>query len=338
LARSFWRAEKDTRSAAQNDTLPVFVVLFNPSRAPSRTASARALLAHLGATRGVTPYFVELAYEDDAFEVASPGDAHHLALRWPRGAVRFFCMEAMFNAGVRALLPRDWRAVAFVDLEVRLRNPDWAVDALRQLTAGGVDALQPFETISAFAELSEAHTSVASVAAKGTPPPRLVCHGFSWALSRGGFERLGGLFDYTILGQGDLIYAETVAQIGGPTVAAPNATAVMSHIEAQIPLSPGLSLEVASYVARALAGPPFRVGFVPGAAVHEVHSSLALRRYNSRYAPLRDYDPALHVTRTAQGLLIPSAAFPKSLADTIANWLWAYEHDGEAFPGKWPSG
>ena len=252
-------------------SLPVILVCFNPAGFASRWASVRAQQARLAATEGVTAYTVELAYGEDAFHVTSSADAHHLQLRLPADAVMWH-KEALMNAGVAQLLPPNWRAVAFVDAEVVFESHCWAVDTLRQLLSGTVDAVQPFASASQF---GDTYAAFAAVLAGGGHFERKRLgdtrdvgwpFGIAWAMTRNMWDSLGGLYPYAIAGTGDVLLAAAIFR---------NASLLRGIFKPDGYAAVG----AARWYAAAPQPPLLRVGFVGGHMRHDDHGTERNRKY-----------------------------------------------------------
>lgn len=193
------RAARAAASASSSDLLPVVIVCFNPAGYASRTRNVLEQQVRLAATAGVLPLTVELAYEDEPFRVTSSSNPHHLQLRWPRGVGPLWSKENLINAAVERLLPRDWRAVGFIDAEVAMDNPQWAVDALRMLTNGTADAVQPFGVLRHFGydvESMASYLASHGMHGKGTTWGLTAGHqGMGWVWNRRAYDALGGVYE-----------------------------------------------------------------------------------------------------------------------------------------------
>ena len=283
--------------------------------------------ARLAATAGVLPLTVELAFEDEPFAVTSSSDARHLQLRWPRGVGPLWSKENLINAAVEKLLPHDWLAVGFIDAEVAMDNPQWAVDALRMLTNGTADAVQPFAVVRHFGyEVLSMASFLATHGAHGlgTTWGLTAGHqGMGWVWNRRAYDALGGVYERCILGSADsLIAGALYADV-----------AMMEREMTPRGFSARASAAFIDYIeaGRRVAGSrPLRVGFVPGRARHTEHGSLDKRAYVTRQSCLRDYDPALHVARDASGtgLLLPTPAMPAGVL-TCTRAYFASRHEDE---------
>jgi len=93
-------------------------------------------------TKDVELFIVELAYDDDAFEITDKNNKNHLQLRTERKNL-LWSKENLLNIVVQQLLPSDYKAFAFIDADVEFDSATWASDTLKLLN-GKYDILQMF--------------------------------------------------------------------------------------------------------------------------------------------------------------------------------------------------
>ena len=297
----------------------MIVVCFNPGGFASRWANTRALQARLGATEGVEVFTAELAYGEQAFRVTAAGDARHLQLRLRGDDAEppLWHKLNLVNLAVARLLPPTWRAFAYVDAEVSFGNPRWAVEALHALTRGGVDVLQPFSTVFTLG------SSMASLAAVALLPSlaHLRPHaGYAWALSRLAYTRMGGLFDLTISGGDDSV-------IGLACADNPVGRAYFNGTWGEFgsrSFSRDWYAAIAAFARRARG---LRLGVVAGELSHTEHGRLRDKQYFDKIVLMEHFEPSLHVTRNADGLLVPTPAMPRNILDGIRGVLMGRAED-----------
>jgi hypothetical protein len=126
--------------------------------------------------------------------------------------------------------------------------------------------------------------------------------GYAWACSRKAYEKMGGLYDVSILGAGD--HNMSFSFIGNAIKSLNDETTddykdSVTHYE--------------------LHAKNLRLGYVPGLIRHYYHGSKKNRKYSERWKILVDhkFSPSLHVTRNKDGLLIPTAECPRGLLNDI---------------------
>ena len=294
--------------------LPVILTCFNPAGFASRWANLLAQQARLQATRGVDLYTVELAYDNEPFRVTSSSNARHLQLRLPLSSALWH-KEALVNAAVAALIPHDWRAVAWVDAEVVFENDAWAVETLHALTHGQMDAVQPFVNFTQFSGTFSMR-SIAAEIDSGGHFQRIYLgdainaghFGFVWAWSRRTWERLGGLFPLSVVGAGDQMIAATLYH---------NWSFLAPFLPPRAHLHERWYAAARQYFDRVAAHSPLRVGFVAGSVSHVDHGSFSNRRYAQRFALIADLNPDVHLRMNADGLPVPTEAMPTSMRDAV---------------------
>ena len=139
--------------------------------------------------------------------------------------------------------------------------------------------------------------------------------GFAWAMTRRSYERLGGLYEYSVLGSGDSCMALAFV---GRAAEALNAAVHQGYL--------GSLLE---YEQRARG---LRLGYVPGVLRHFFHGLKKNRRYGDRWRVLvaHGYNPSAHVAPREDGLLVPSAACPAKLLKEIAAYF-AQRNEDEGY-------
>lgn len=310
----------ETRAAIGNndpitDKLHVVAVVSNPRQYARRYILAREFVRRMELEPDVVLYVVELAHAASgkgAFHVTSPTNPRHLRLT--TGEQALWHKENLINIGVRRLLSADWKAFAWIDADVEFESPEWASHALRLLN-GSKDVVQLFshavdmdlneDAMSIFAsfgyQLEKGRAYVS-----GAPATRLWHPGFAWACSRKAYDRMGGLFEASVLGSGDNNMALSFVGRGRTSL---NADVHPDYMEALLAFQ------------RRAAG--LRVGYVPGVIRHHFHGNKKNRRYSDRWQVLVrwGYSPRLHVTKDAAGILVPSAACPKGLLQDITEYF-----------------
>lgn len=222
------------------------------------------------------------------------------------------------NAAVARLLPRSWRAVAWVDAEVIFENDGWAVDTLRALTAGHLDALQPFSHFVMFDGTYSMRSIAAEIASGGHfqrtrfgDAAEKGHFGLACAMTRRTYDKFGGLFPVAILGGGDVVIAAALFQ---------NMSFFKPFLPPHAHMHERWYAAVHQYVGKAAAPPP-RIGFVVGGIRHADHGSHADRRYETRFRIIEGFNPEKHLVINADGLPVPSDAMPASIRDAVREYF-----------------
>ena len=252
--------------------LHVIGVVSNPIGFARRYQLAREFMRRMDLEADVVRlYVVELVYGDaQLFAVTSPDNPRHLQLRC--AGAPLWHKENMINLGVARLLPPDWRAFAWIDMDVEFDSPNWADLTLRALSCFDVVQLfshvldlnrdeDPMHVHGGFAyQFSRGKAFRAAGGATGWHP------GFAWACTRFAYERMGGLYEHNVLGGGDSVIAK--ALIGHRALAESQGfqRQYVEHVDAWQRRAFGL-----------------RLGYVPGLVRHYFHGSKRNRRYLDRY-------------------------------------------------------
>lgn len=88
----------------------------------------------------VNLFIVELAYKDQKFMITDQKNPNHLQLRTE---VPLWHKENMINIAVQKLLPKNYKAFAWIDADLEFESSTWAQDTLKILN-GTKDIVQIF--------------------------------------------------------------------------------------------------------------------------------------------------------------------------------------------------
>ena len=299
----------DIRQAIMNndpidDTLHVIAVTSNPCQFARRYILAREFLSRMEQEANVKVYVVELAYGDQQFYVTDKKNPRHLQVR---GSVPLWHKENMINMGVK-LLPSNWKAMAWIDADVEFENVNWAMDTLKvlngcrdvvQLFSHAVDMNKRMEAMSIFPSFGFQYAKKSRYGGTGI---NMWHPGYAWACTKKAYDRMGGLYEYSILGSGD--HNMSFSFIGQPDKSL-NEDTTNAYKE---------SLRLFQKRAAQL-----RLGYVPGIIRHHFHGSKKNRKYHERWQILVEnaYNPFIHITKNRDGLLVPTELCPQKMLDKI---------------------
>ncbi len=299
----------DIRQAIMNndpidDTLHVIAVTSNPCQFARRYILAREFLSRMEQEANVKVYVVELAYGDQQFYVTDKKNPRHLQVR---GTVPLWHKENMINMGVK-LLPSNWKAMAWIDADVEFENVNWAMDTLKvlngcrdvvQLFSHAVDMNKRMEAMSIFPSFGFQYAKKSRYGGTGI---NMWHPGYAWACTKKAYDRMGGLYEYSILGSGD--HNMSFSFIGQPDKSL-NEDTTNAYKE---------SLRLFQKRAAQL-----RLGYVPGIIRHHFHGSKKNRKYHERWQILVEnaYNPFIHITKNRDGLLVPTELCPQKMLDKI---------------------
>lgn len=303
--------------------LHVIVVVSNPVNYNTRYKLAEEFIKRMEDEPNCILYVVELAYNDQEFKITSADNKRHLQLR---GTHPLWHKENMINLGVKYLLPKDWKAVAWIDADVEFDSPHWAKDALKLLN-NGRDFIQLFSHAvdmdargSAIVQFTGAGYQHCKKENKFVAGGCSEHPGFAWACNRTAYDKLGGLFEYNILGGGDNIMCNALIK---------NASKI---------LRTGLSKEFNDTVIQYQnAADGLIFGYVPGSIRHHYHGKRVNRNYNNRTDILINYNyvPSVFVEHDDVGLLVPTKDCPEEFLKDVVTYF-SYRKEDDLTPGSTP--
>lgn len=249
-------------------------------------------------TPHVKVYVVEIAFGDRPHEVTFAMCPNHLQLRTHQ---EIWHKENMINLGVKYLLPRDWRYMAWVDTDIHFRDNQWAQESLHQLQHYAV--IQPWSQavdLGPRGNIMQTHQSFGFVHQAGFPKlanwkkEYVYAHtGFAWACTRHFWENLPGkgLIDWAILGSADHHMAWSMiakADSSLPSTVSCGYRALCKEWEKD-----------AIHISRK------QVGFVEGRIEHHFHGPKGRRFYKERWQIIleNDFDPEKDLAYDQNGLI-----------------------------------
>lgn len=288
------------------DVLPVVMAYSNPAGFHRRPVLAREYMARMQAQSDVALFVVELAYGSRPFEVTEAADPSHRQLRTDGAAL--WQKENLINIGVRSLLPPSWSEFAWIDCDLEFDNPRWAQEALAKLR-GESDVVQLLDHVVDLDEQGSKMGEFDGIIHTLRRHGRLDgIAGFAWAMTRRTYEKVGGLFEISILGGGDNIMAHCFAGRA-------------RDVKDAIKISRGFRNAMLAFQA---AGHGARLDYVPGTVRHHFHGARANRGYGKRGAMMKreKYDPDVDLVRRPDGLLSlrsPDSRLARVIAAYFAN-------------------
>ena len=290
--------------------LHVIAVISNPCLYATRYILMREFIQRMELDEpDVELYIVEMTYGSQKFIITDSKNPKHLQLRTE---TPLWHKENMINLGVQKLLPKNWKAFAWIDSDLEFENSTWAIDTLKVLN-GSKDIVQLFShavdmdkqklTMSVFNSFGYQFTKQNKYSGVG---PNFWHPGYAWACTRRAYEKMQGLYDKSILGSGDHNMALSLINNGQKSI---NVGAHENYKQS-----------INEYQKR-ING--LRLGYIPGVIRHYYHGTKANRKYSERWQILvsRQYDPYIHVTYDKNGILIPTSQFPDKLKDDIYTYF-----------------
>lgn len=305
----------DIKYAIQNndpieEKLHVILVISNPCLYAKRYILFKEFVKRIEEEESnVILYIVELCYGTQKFLMTS-NNKRHLQLRTD---TPIWHKESMINAGIK-LLPKNYKAFAWIDADIEFDSSSWALDTLKILN-GSKDVIQLFSqcvdmdadqsTLRIFHGFGYSFSKQKKYTLKGND----FWHpGFAWAMTRKAYERIG-IYDKGILGSGDNIMATSFIH------------KVEHFLNPQY--SDDYNQSMLDYQARAKG---LRLGYTPGIIRHHYHGSKKNRNYTERWKILidHDYSPLQHITYE-NGLIV--ANMNKDFSDDILKYFQERKED-----------
>jgi len=311
----------DIKYAIQNndpieEKLHVIIVVSNPCLYATRYILLQDFVKRIEEEEeNVNLYVVEMIYPGQKFIVTDSKNKRHLQLRTE---TPIWHKENMINLGVKYLLPKTYKAFAWIDADVEFESTTWALDTLKVLN-GSKDVVQLFSHCVDM-DLDETNLNIFngfgysySKGKKYTGKGKDYWHpGYAWAMTRRAYEKVGGIYDKGVLGSGDCIMAMGFI----------NQAASLHNAEYHEDYP-------ASMMDFQQAAGKLRLGYVPGVIRHHYHGTKQNRQYTERWKILmkHQYSPQIHLTYNEQGILVPTAAFPEEFKEDIMNYFRERKED-----------
>lgn len=280
-----------------DSTLHVVGVISNPVRYHSRYRLFRKWYERMMKTPNVKVYVVEIAYGDRQHECTESNNPQHLQLRTKHA---LWHKENMINLGVRHMLPRDWKYLAWVDCDVFWPEDfNWALETIQQLQHFPV--VQPWkdcadlgfhgDVIQTFQSFGYVHQLGVKKQTHPGEPYKYAHSGFAWACTREFWEAVGGLMDFPILGSAD--HHMAWAMIGS----------VQSSVHGK--MTDEFKRKANEWQTRAHRIVQGNIGFVKTRIGHWFHGPKAKRYYRERWQIFMDhgFNPDTQLAYDHQGLL-----------------------------------
>jgi hypothetical protein len=224
----------------------------------------------------------------------------------------------MINLGVKYLLPTDWKAFAWIDADIEFENNNWALDTLKilngckdivQIFSHAVDMDRSLNTMSVFNSAGYQYTKGLRFSSKGA---NLWHPGYAWAITRTGYEKIGGLYEKAILGSGDNIMMLSLLNKASYGI---NDESSLNYKNSVLMYQQKMKT--------------LRFGYVPGVIRHYYHGTKENRRYRDRWQILLNhhYEPDHFIQYDHFGILIPTNIFSQELKDDIMEYFKERKED-----------
>lgn len=284
---------------SSDNTLHVVGVITNAVRWQSRYRLARAWKERMEKYPNVKVYIVEGVYGDRQPEIAEAGNPNHHIVRVNS---EIWLKENLINIGVRNLLPRDWKYMAWVDMDVQFHDEGWALATIHQLQH--YNLVQPWSHCTDLDYHGGIHQTFKSFGylhasdkkkhhGRGKEGYDYAHSGFAWACNRYFYENVEKLLDFCIFGSGDHHIAWACLGQIEDTI---HSEVSKEYTEACLEWQKKAMHATAKGV---------KVGFVHGRIEHFFHGPKERRQYWSRWSiPIDNgYNPKRDIAYDSQGVI-----------------------------------
>lgn len=290
------------------EKLNVIMVISNPCNYKRRIKLAKEFIDRMLDNPDVILYIVETIYDNQEFQITQENNPNHLQLKTKHP---LWIKESMIKIAIDKLLPTNWKAAAWIDADIEFENQNWATDTLKILN-GSRDVVQIFShscdldahenTMHVFHSLGYQYETKGKYFSNGV---NFSHPGYGAGITRKAYEKIGGIFIWSILGSGDHQFMQSL--LG-------NSNSISNNC------SDNYKLKVTEFAEKCKG---LRLGYVPGVIRHYFHGTKANRKYKDRWQILikHQYDPFIHVTFDENGLLIPSELCPLELLTDIFQYF-----------------
>ena len=292
------------------EKLNVIIVVSNPCLYAKRYILLKEFVKKIEEEEDhVNLFIVELVYGKQKFIITDKNNKNHLQLKTE---VPLWHKENMINLGVKYLLPKDYKAFAWIDADVEFDSASWALDTLKilngckdivQLFSHCIDMDQDKNNLNIFNSFGYCFEKQKNYTIKGSD----YWHpGYAWAITRQAYEKINGLYDKGILGSGDSIIAMSLI----------NKCNFVNNSK----YSKDYNNSMLEYQKKAS---KLRLGYVPGIIRHYYHGSKINRNYTERWKILMNhkFSPINDITYDNVGIIIPRSSFSKEFKKDILDYF-----------------
>lgn len=297
------------------EKLNVISVISNVCEFKTRWKLMKEFIERMNKIQGINFYVVELAYNNQTFNITDSSNPNHLQIRTKYA---LWHKENMINIGIKKLLPSNWKSVAWIDGDIEFDNPNWAIDTLKILTK--FDIVQLFTTCMDLDKDDIPMNIWQSYGYKFTQGEKFKYNrglnywhsGYAWACTRQFYEKIGGLYDKGIIGSGDYILTQ----------------GILKNIASGDKSLKSFNKDIALYINKL---DNIVVGYVPNNIRHYYHGSKVNRKYIERNQILvkYTYDPKVHITYNEEGIIIPTKNMSEDFINDIKLYFSQRNEDSE---------
>ena len=245
------------------DNMAVCIAFFSPVKYRQPVINLKAMISLLNEHK-VKPYLIELYNDTPVFQESE--SFHYFNVH---SNSMMFHKENLWNI-VEKKLPDYITKLLFLDGDVIFDNSDWFANIRDNLDI--YDVFQPFSLVELRSSTVECLQKYSSACSKKFNYPENVfgSPGYGVACRRDWFQKIGGFFEYSIGGGGDMLFWNAVLQ---------NTCVGVKAYEYQHYLHEDYSNYYKSLQNT-------RYGYVQGKIYHMFHGYPSDRNYTERYLPI----------------------------------------------------
>jgi hypothetical protein len=256
-----------------------------------------------------------MVYKGQKFIITDSKNKNHLQLKTE---TPLWHKENMVNLGVKYLLPKNYKAFAWIDADIEFESTTWALDTLKilngskdivQLFSNCIDMSKDCRNMNIFNSFGYSFSKNKNYTSKGAD----YWHpGYAWAITRKAYEKIGGLYDKGVLGSGDNIMALSFI----------NKCCYMNNKG----YNEDYNNSMLEWQQKAKG---LRLGYTPGVIRHHFHGSKVNRKYTERWKVLikHNYSPYIDLSYDSLGIIIPTEHFSNEFKEDIMNYFRERKED-----------
>lgn len=313
--------QNDIKHAIKNndpieEKLNVIIVVSNPCLYARRYRLLNEFVNRIeNEEEHVNLFVVEMVYGKQRFYVTKKNNRNHLQIKTD---TPLWHKENMVNLAVKYLLPKNYKAFAWIDADVEFDSSSWALDTLKILN-GCKDVVQIFSHCVDMAKDESSLNIFNSFGYSFSKNKKYITKhmdfwhpGYAWAITRRAYESIGGIYDKGVLGSGDKIFA----------LALINKSEKMNHDNYHEDYNNSMT----EYQKKAKV---LRLGYIPGVIRHYFHGSKKNRQYTERWQILMDhqFSPDQDITYDDFGILVPTEKMTEEFKADIMNYFMERKED-----------
>ena len=298
------------------DKLNVIIVISNPCQFARRYILCREFIKRFEEEEeNINLYVVEMIYPKQKYIITNSKNKNHLQVK---SDTPIWHKENMINLGVKYLLPKNYKAFAWIDSDIEFDSSTWAIDTLKtlngckdivQLFSHAVDMDREKNTLNIFNGFGYSFSKQKVYTTKGKD----YWHpGFAWAITRKAYEKIGGVYEKGILGSGDNIMALSLINCVQNTL--------------NVDYHDDYKNSIIEFQKKAK---NLRLGYIPGIVRHYYHGSKQNRKYTERWQILinHKYSPITHIKYDEKNVIIPTEECSEEFKNDILNYFKERKED-----------